>query len=135
MKTFKVIPAKYKAALANEIKLMLAAHRDCLWTQWTECSHSKAVDPTVWQFICNEGYYGEAFGIARALVALGYGYFGSDTMNAVQENRSDHPEHNIKWWFQQIQREYLDEEGFFDKSCSAERCSELLEKYRRLVRK
>lgn len=135
MKTFKKLSPKNKEAVTNEIKLMLAAHRDTLWTRWTECSHPQAVDPNKWQIVANEGFYGEAFGIARALVALGYGYFGSDNLSAVEEDRSDIPEHNIKWFFHQIQKEYLDEEGFFDQSCNPGICAELLDKYRKLVRK
>lgn len=135
MKKFKKLSAKNQTAISNEVKLMFAAHRDCLWTRWQECSHSQAVDPAKCQSVCNEGYYGEAFGVIRGLVALDYGYFGSDTQDAVQECRSEIPNHNLKWWFNRLCREYLDEEGFFDQSCTAEKCKELLDKYRRLVRK
>ena len=135
MKTFKRLSKRNKQRIVNEIKLMLAAHRECLWTRWVECSHPQAVDPTVWRCVANEGYHGEAFGIVRALVVLDYGYFGADGINAVEDNRSDMPEHNLKWWFNEILKEYLDEEGFFDKTCSLDKCRELLDKYRKLVRK
>jgi hypothetical protein len=134
-KKFKSLSPKFRVAIANEVKLMMAAHRDALWTRWTQCSHPQAVDPTKVQSVCNEGYYGEAFGIVRGMVALRYGYFGSDNLDAVEEDRSEVPEHNLKWWFSRIVREYLDEEGFFEKTCSAEKCTELLEQYRNLVRK
>lgn len=135
MKKFKTLPTKKRSAIVFEVKLMLAAHRDCLWTQWNGFSHPKAVDPTKFQIVCNDGYYGEAFGVMRALVVLGYGYFGSDNLDATREGRSDVPEHNIKWWFDTIQKEYLQEEGYYDGTCSAEKCQELLQKYRQLVRK
>lgn len=135
MKHFKRLTQKNREAIINEIKLMLAAHRDCLWTRWESYSHAQVVDPHLVQIVCNEGYYGEAFGVVRSLAAIGYGYFGSDNMNAVQEGRSDVPEHNLKWFFSQIQKEYLDEEGYYEKSASAEKCAVLLENYRRLVRK
>lgn len=135
MKTFKRLTKKTRAAVVNEVKMMFAAHRDCLWSRFTECSHPQAVDPTVWRCVANEGYYGEAFGIMRGLLALGYGYFGPDGTDAVEEGRSNIPEHNLKWWFNELSKEVLDEEGYFDKTCSAEKCHALLNKYRLLVRK
>jgi hypothetical protein len=135
MKKFKRIPDKYKNAIRNEVKLMVAAHRDSLWNRWETCATPQAVDPTKFTVACNEGYYGEAFGVIRALVVLGYGYFGPDNLDAVKDNRSDIPEHNLKWFFQQIVQEYLDEEGFYDKSCSAEKCHQLLDKYRNKTQK
>jgi len=53
----------------------------------------------------------------------------------VEDGRSDMPEHNLKWWFNKLLEEFLDEEGFFDKTCSFNKCKELLDKYRKLVRK
>jgi hypothetical protein len=135
MKTFKKLSAKSKMAVILEVKLMFAAHRDCMWNRWTTCSHPQAVDPSKWQSVCNEGFYGEAFGIMRGLITLGYGYFGPDGVDAVADGRSDTPEHNLKWWFNRITKDVLDEEGFFDKTCTAEKCDEVLNKYRMLVRK
>lgn len=126
------MPLRIKADAANEIKLMLAAHRDALWARWNGCTHPQAIDPSVWQLVCNEGYYGEAFGVIRGLAITGYGYIGSDTSHAVQEGNSDIPEHNLKWWFNQVVHEYLEEEGFFNKTCNAGVCTELLEKYRKI---
>lgn len=135
MKTFKRLSKRHREKISNEVKLMLFAHRDCLWNRYQECSHPQAVDPAVWRCVASEGYYGEAFGIVRGLVALGYGYFGPDTADAVEDGRSNLPEHNLKWWFNQLLKEVLDEEGFFDKTCSPEKCHEMLDKYRQLVRK
>ena len=76
---------------------------------------------------------GEAFGIMRGLREVGYGYFGTTDKSAVEEDKSYTPEHNLRWWFHTLQREYLVEEGFFNYTCSAKKCSELLDKYRSLV--
>ena len=105
MKTFRKLTKRNREKVANEVKLMLIAHRDCLWTRYTECSHAQAVDPAVWRCVANEGYYGEAFGVVRALVALGYGYFGPDGTDAVKDGRSGVPEHNLKWWFNDLLKE------------------------------
>lgn len=134
-KKFKPLTDKIKFAVINQVKLMLAAHRDALWNRWETCSHPQAVDPTKISVVVNEGWYGEAFGIMRGLFALGYGFFGPDTQDAVELSRSEVPEHNLKWWFGKLKNEYLDEEGFYDKTCSKEKCNQLLEKYRLLVRK
>jgi len=138
MKRFKKLNPKQKERVANEVKMMVAAHRDCLWSKWDakwpDDPNNKAVDPTKYLCNINDVYYGEAFGIMRGLISLGYGYFGSDNMDAVQENRSSIPEHNLKWWFQKLLKEYLVEEGWYDKLCTRTRCRRLLEKYQQLVR-
>ena len=131
---FKRLPPGRKIAVELQVKLMLAAHRDCLWSRWTSYADGKATDPTQYQSVCNEGYYGEAFGVMRGLQVMGYGYFGSDTMDAIEEDKGIYPEQNLKWWFRQISHEYLAEEGFFNHTCTAEKCEALLEKYRRLVK-
>ena len=135
MKTFKKLTKKNKERISNEVRMMLCAHRDCLWTRFESCSHPQAVDPAVWRCVANEGYYGEAFGVMRGLVALGYGYFGPDGTDAVKDGRSNVPEHNLKWWFNELLKQTLDEEGYFDKTCSPEKCKAMLDKYRLLVRK
>ena len=137
MKRFKKLNPAQKEAIANEVKLMIAAHRDMLWTRWEmkwPDPPEKAIDPRKYQLCANDGYYGEAFGIMRGLCALGYGYFGSDNLDAIQDNRSDFPHHNLKWWFNQLMKEYLLEEGWYDKTCTQERCIRLLNRYRELVR-
>lgn len=134
MKNFKKLSDKQKKSIGHEVKLMLAAHRDSLWKDWVTCATPQTVDPNQWELVVNEGFYGEAFGIMRGLIALGFGYFGRSNLDAIQEGRSDIPEHNLKWWFHRIVQEYLDEEGFYNKSCSPEQCSQLLNKYQQLVR-
>lgn len=135
MKKYKKLTLKMRSAIIFEIKLMIAAHRDCLWTRFTGLNALDSPDPTKDDIVANEGYYGEAFGIVRALVVLGYGYFGSDNLDAVQEGKSYYPEHNLKWWFSTLQKELLEEEGFYDNTCSPVKCSEILDKYRELVRR
>lgn len=125
------MPFRIKTDAQNEIKLMFAAHREAMWNRW-KSHHPQALDPTVWQFVYDEQYYGESFGIVRGLALSGYGYLGSDISNAVQEGKSNVPEHNLKWWFTQVITEYLEEEGYFKKHCNAEVCAGLLNKYRKL---
>lgn len=134
VKKFKSIPDKTRFRVICEVKMMLASHRDCLWSRWETAASPQTFDPSKVSIVTNDGYYGEAFGIMRGLAAMGAGFMGPDTMDAVELSRSDTPEHNLKWWFRKIQNEYLDEEGFFDKTCSPQKCHTLLEKYRRLVR-
>ena len=50
----------------------------------------------------------------RGLKVLGYGYFGSDNLDAFEEGTSgEHARyHNLKWWFTQLCDEVLKEENF-----------------------
>ena len=118
--------------MEREVKLMLAAHRNVLWNR--HLGDDGRVNPAEFQMVVNEGYYGEAFGVMRGLNALGYGYFGSDNMDAFEEGRSNSPHDNLKWWFQQIVTQYLSEEGFHDKTCSIMKTTALLQRYRKEVR-
>jgi len=139
MRKFKKLNPKQRLAVANEVKMMIAAHRDMLWirwgSSWPKVPANQKTDPTIYQCDARCGYYGEAFGIMRGLIAVGYGYFGSDNLDAFEEGRSSIPEHNLKWWFSQLQKEYLVEEGYYDKTCSAIKCTQLLARYRELVRR
>ena len=82
-----------KAALAGEIKAALHASRDCL--------RNNHVDTTTITFDARDGYYGEAFGILRAMSVMGFGSFG-----AVNDQESlDH-------WFEYLKSEVLKEENF-----------------------
>lgn len=134
MKKFKKLNEKQVERVKNEVKLMLAAHRDCLWNRFDNPSNNLD-DPLKFSVVVYDGYYGEAFGIMRGLNLLGYGYFGSDNLDAVKEGRSKISMHNLKWWFNEILNEYLEEEGFKDKTCTKEKCYALLDKYRKKVRK
>lgn len=134
MKRFKKLTPDQMLAVANEIKMMVSSHRDRLWTWYTECAFPQAVDPQSVQLIVNDGHYGEAFGVIRGLAALGYGYLGPVNLNAVDQERSEIPEHNLRWWFDKLVGECLMEEGFYDKSCTPAKARAMLEKYERLVR-
>lgn len=100
----KLLKSREIKEIVEEIKMLLHAHRDALRNQ----GH----DTAIMTFDCRDGYYGEAFGVMRTLVILGYGYFGSSNLDAVSENRSNFPYHNLKWWFGELEKEILQEEGF-----------------------
>jgi hypothetical protein len=85
--------------LADEIKLMLHASRDCLRNQGRDTSEMS--------YSVSDGYFGEAFGIVRGLVVLGYGYLGSSN---VPNKRKPH--WNLRWWFCELERKVLEEENF-----------------------
>lgn len=80
-------------ALAAEIKMMLHAHRDCL--------RNKGVDTAKVSFDCRDGYYGEAFGIMRALQTLGYGRFGAVNIPGT-----------LNHWLDELKDQVLAEENF-----------------------
>jgi hypothetical protein len=84
-------------AIENEVKVMLHCHRDCL--------RNRGVDTTRIAFDAREGYYGEAFGIMRALAVLGYGRI-DQAVNTPETRR------NLKWWFAELERAVLDQENF-----------------------
>jgi len=110
-------PRKLKE-IKDLIKLLLHASRDCYRNQ-------KRWDTRSIRFDVNDAYYGECFGILRALEVLGYGYLGPNNLDAVQHGRGDVPHLNLQWWFSQLQEEVLKEEGWY----SDNRCEHCLEKY------
>lgn len=122
----KAIPDDLRTTVEGEIKALLHAHRDTR----RNC-HEDTIKTS---FRVNEGYYGEAFGIMRALFIQGYGYFGSSNMNAKREDEWAHKVSNVtseiqnlKWWFGELETEVLEEEGFK----TDHRCSYCLERYRK----
>lgn len=94
---YKTLTPKQESELVAEIKMMLHASRDCLRNQ--------GCDTTKVRFDAADGYYGEAFGIARALHVLGYGTY-------LLANNIPAEKYNLKWWFDQICDEVLQEEGW-----------------------
>jgi hypothetical protein len=107
----------------DEVKMMLHASRDCM--------RNKKMDTKSISFnIGNDGgYSGEAFGVMRGLQVLGYGYFGSVNLDGIQEKNGGRiPEHNLKWWFCQLEHAVLEEEGFYNKT---HRCEHCINKYRK----
>ncbi len=110
MKKFKKLPESQWEAVKNEIKMTLHASRDCLRNQGT--------DTTKIRFSVNDPYYGEAFGILRALSVLGYGQvFGAVN---TPEDRT-----NFQWWFHEIQEEVLREENYHGNN----QCDHCFERY------
>lgn len=139
----KTITLKLKEKIECQVLLMLASHRDCLWNKFIlrknhpdrRCCDS--INPNQFTFDSGEGYYGEAFGIMRGLVILGYGYFGSDNMDGIEESKSVfnrhkafQPEQNMKWWFRQLQNRILKETCYPNSDSSS--TYRVLEKYRNL---
>jgi hypothetical protein len=120
----KNISDDLRALVEGEIKALLHAHRDTR----RNCGE----DTVRTSFRVNEGYYGEAFGIMRALYIQGYGYFGSSNLPATREddwrnkvsNVTDDIQ-NLKWWMSQLETDVLREEGFK----SDHKCSYCLERY------
>ena len=123
-KRLKKMPDGLIEDVEAEIKALLHAHRDCLRNQDR--------DTVAISFDCRDGYYGEAFGILRALHLMGYGYFGPSNMDAIKDAyptvyNVTQPKQNLKWWFSRLEREVLEEEGFG----GDHRCVHCLEKYKK----
>jgi hypothetical protein len=107
-------PPGAKAKLAKEIKMMLHASRDCLRTRFM--ADTSRPDPRKVRFVASDGYYGEAFGIIRAIEVLGWGEYSAVNV-----------EGNLHHWFQQLQNEVLAEENFRG-SGRCERCLKVFHK-------
>lgn len=122
LKSLKDIKEKVEA----EVLMMLAAHRDCLWTRFTfdKTRHN----PNKISLDAGEGFYGEAFGIFRGLVLLNYGYFGSSNLSAVEEGKSLEPEQNFAWWMYELEQRILRETGY--PNSSPESTHKVLDYYR-----
>lgn len=126
---FRTITDSLKRSIEGEIKALLHAHRDTL-------RNLGKYDTRHVTFSAAEGYYGEAFGIMRTLHILGYGYFGSSNHDGVAEikpygvtheefalrNPNRQKEHNLRWWFEQLSHEVLEEEGYYDGTHRCEYC-------------
>lgn len=111
MNKLKVLPDAMREKLANEIKMMLHACRDCL--------RNRGVDTKRVPFSVNDGYYGEAFGIIRGLSVMGYGTCSGPVNKDVPGN--------LRFWFHNLEREVLAEENFDGNH----ECDHCLERYRK----
>lgn len=105
----KSIPSQLMIDIESEIKAVLHDCRDCLRNQ------EKDTVRIPWDV--NNGYYGEAFGIMRAMHIMGYGYFGPSNIGAMKDFPNKvynikQDQQNLKWWFHQLEEEVLQEEGF-----------------------
>lgn len=138
MKKLKKLTPKIIQAVEANVKLMLAAHRDCLWNRHTSpvdpIDRPTRPDPLKVSYDCGDGYYGEAFGIMRGLEVLGFGFLDCVNLDAVQLGKSDEPHHNLNWWFARLQNEILEEEGFRDGTATKDKAFAMLEKYRKLAK-
>lgn len=128
---FKKLSSQELEKIKTDIKGLLHAHRDCL--------RGQGKDTRRVTFDVRDGYYGEAFGMMRTLKVLGYGYFGSSNLNAIEEHTQGfrptnipvtkiNPEDNLRWWLETIQKEVLEEEGFYDQSYFCPVCEEKYKK-------
>jgi len=105
MKKLKILSEKNWKSIETDVKMLLHASRDCL--------RNRGENTLRISFSANDSYYGEAFGMLRALVSMGYGYFGSSNLDAITERRGNDPRQNLKYWFDTVlTREVLEEEGF-----------------------
>ncbi len=108
---YRVLSPRQKLRIELEVKMMLHAHRDCL--------RNRGRDTTKISFDINDGYYGEAFGIMRALAVLGYG----NTFGAINVDKPG----NLKFWFTKLCDQVLAEENFGGNN----ECDHCLERYRK----
>ncbi len=93
-----MLTPKIIEAVEREVLLMLAAERDC-YANWFS-SHTLQSLPA--KFLYGPGgggYHAEAFGVMRAMVALGYCTFGAVN---VPGHRT-----NAKWWFEQLENQAM----------------------------
>jgi hypothetical protein len=115
---YKKLTTKQIKDVETEIKMLLHASRDCL--------RNLGKDTKVISFSVHDAYFAEAFGIMRGLVILRYGYFGSSNLNGIEERGYGETEiHNVQWWFSQLEKRVLDEEGFGDDN----KCEHCMKKY------
>jgi hypothetical protein len=116
MRTFKQLSELEARRIIAEVKRCLHAGRD--WMR------NRKMNTITVPFDMNDPYYGEAFGIMRALEVLGYGEFKSDNVP-----NSIYPRWNLKWWFARLGDEVLKEENFDDLSPTGNQCDHCLEAY------
>lgn len=108
-------PAGMREKLAAAVKMMLHASRDAMRIRWNggvyrPVNGESRADPKKIRFDARCGYYGEAFGILRAMKVIGWGYYGAiNTPGSLNE------------WFNRLKREVLAEEHF-DGSGECDHC-------------
>lgn len=116
MITYKKLSTVQEAQIAGAVTMMLHASRDCMRNQG-----DRNLDPAKVPWNICDGYYGEAFGIMRALEVLGYGTLsGPDNIP-----NSVYPYWNLKYWIHQLGAAVLAEEGFG----TTGHCDHCLERY------
>jgi len=82
-----------------ECLMLLSAERDCYHT-WRTSGRIDAYPVSGWETAAGRtgGYYSEAFGIMRALVSLGYCYFGPNAGG----DQIDQTDLNANRWFDRL---------------------------------
>lgn len=108
IKKFKIITPAIIEKIEGAVKVLLHASRDCLRNQ--------GKDTSIFRFSAQNGYYGDAFGMMRTLELLGYGRLSSVNLNGFEDSATKYlakqPEHNLRWWFEQLEEEVLEEENY-----------------------
>lgn len=92
----------------KKVKALLHASRDTL--------RNFDKDTSKITFDCTNGYYSEAFGVMVGLQILGYGSLSSCNFDgyedSVTKNFAKQREHNLRWWFSQLEKQVLEEENY-----------------------
>jgi hypothetical protein len=113
--------------LSAEIKLPLAIVREIermvktILHAGRDCYRNQGKDTMQMAFETHCGYYGEAFGMLRALHILGICVEGASNLPKGR--------HNYVWWFEQLKRQVLEEENFPGYGDGSGRCDHCLKKY------
>jgi len=95
-----------RSQIGVAVTLMLHASRDCM--------RNLKVDTTTIPFDVRDGYYGEAFGIMRALACLNYGTLtsGSEPYLLGNARSPSSKERDLRAWFRELEQQVLAEEHF-----------------------
>ena len=102
---YKILTEKQKELVVAQVKSLIYAYRDKLW------SLKRIQDPKTRPLIdINDCYVAEAFGIMRGLAITSYGYFGLSNLDGCDNlEKGAVREHNLKWWFDQIEKSIREE--------------------------
>jgi len=95
-KKFKKISDKLRIDVETQVKSLLTSSRKYM-----------KYPPDKITYDVNHGDYAEAFGVMRGLSIMGYG-----DINFAVNTPED--QSNLRWWFNQMEREVLSETGYVD---------------------
>lgn len=120
---FKKLNDNLLKKVSEEAKMLLHAERDCMRNQRKNTLNIG--------FSVMGSYYAEAFGMFRTLILMNYGDFASSNLDGLDDPftkfRAHRKEQNFKWYFNKLEKEVLEEEGFY----LDHRCEHCLKKYRK----
>lgn len=108
--TFKSIPKEVLSEFERVVKSQLHGARDTMRIRGIDTRH------VPWDI--NAPEYCQAFGMMLTLQFLGYGYFGSSNLDGSREKADCIPEHNLRWWFRELEQQVLIEEGYLNEDGS-----------------